>query len=183
MMIDLKDFINESLLDDFDIMADEQDTLLQAPIQWLYENASDCKSWGQLLKILKEFHEIVSIKGNGVELKPKGKRPTGGLFSRYWSLKSSYKYGKNDLICSFLFDIDKPKNYGIGEEYSQDILLIGFGKSLSLALTLHNGRVVWRKLHDITDHPTPLYGKVYYINPNSNIYSDYKEVAKEMRII
>jgi hypothetical protein len=181
-MIDLKNFINESLLNDFDIMADEQDTLLQAPIQWLRKNASDCKSWDQLLKILKEFHEIVSIKDNGTEIKPKRKRPAGGLFSRYWSLRSSYKYGKNDLICSFLFDIDKPENYNMSEGYPQDILLIGFGKSLSLALTLHNGRVVWRKLHDITDHPTPLYGKVYYINPKSNIYSDYKEIADEMGI-
>lgn len=181
-MIDLKDFINESLLDDFDVMADEQDTLLQTPIQWLHKKAPECKSWDQLLKILKEFHEIVSLKGNGAEIKPKGKRPTGGLFSKYWILKSSYKYGKNDLICSFLFDIDNPKNYNMSDGYPQDILLIGFGKTLSLALTLHNGRVVWRKLHDITDHSTPLYGKVYYINPKSNIYSDYKEVAKEMGI-
>lgn len=181
-MIDLKDFINESLLDDFDVMADEQDTLLQTPIHWLHEKAPECKSWDQLLKILKEFHEIVSLKGNSTEIKPKGKRPTGGLFSKYWSLKSSYKYGKNDLICSFLFDIDNPKNYNIGDGYPQDILLIGFGKTLSLALTLHNGRVVWRKLDDVTDHSTPLYGKVYYINPKSNIYSDYKEIADGMGI-
>ena len=181
-MIDLKDFVNESLLDDFDVIADEQDSLLSTPIHWLQEKASGCKNWDQLLKILKEFHEIVSLKGNGTEIKPRARNYRGGFYSQYWVLKASHKYGKNDLVCSFLFDIDKPKNYNMGDGYPQDILLIGFGKSLSLALTLHNGRVVWRKLHDVTDHPTPLYGKVYYINPNSNIYSDYKEIANEMGI-
>ena len=182
-MRNLWDILNESLLDDEEDIINRSDKQMLHPFEWLHEESLKCKNWDQLYKILKQFYSVISNKIYSTELHPKGSAPKGGLYSRYWDLKT-YKYGKNDLLCRFNFDINNPTpKFNRGHIMNFDALYIGFANSEGLALNVKSNKMTWKtiapdKIRDVLVMRNE--DQVFYINPNSSFYSEYKDTANEL---
>ena len=177
-MIFLKDYIQESLLDDFEDLANAQDAVLMHPFTWLHEQSLKCKDWNQLYKVLKEFHSIISMKEYSTEIDRKTYSNDNTEY-HFWTIQSR-KLNKNDLLCRFNFNINDP---GISL-YKYDLLYIGFSKSMGLALNIDRQNISWRIinskmiLQDMSDNVD----EMYRIKPNSSFYKEYDAMAKELGI-
>jgi hypothetical protein len=179
-MRNLWDILNESILDDEEDIMNNADKMMLHPYTWLHEESLNCKNWNDLYKVLKQFYSVISNKIYSTELYPKVSAPKTGLYSRYWDLKN-YRYGKNDLLCRFNFDINDP-SHNI-TSYMNDVLYIGFAKSEGLALNIKGNKISWRiigvdKIRDVLVARNK--DKVFYINPASSLYGEYKDVANEL---
>ena len=178
-MRNLWDILNESILDDEEEIMSKIDKQLLHPFEWLHEESLKCNNWDQLYKILKQFYSVISAKTYSAELQSKVPAPkSGGIYQYYWDLKS-YKYSKNDLLCRFNFDINDP---GIST-HKNDLLYLGFAKSEGMALNIDRQKVTWRilgkdKIRNVLVKRDS--DKVFYINPDSSFYSEYKAMADEL---
>ena len=69
IMIDLKQYIEESLLDDFDTLSNNQDYAMEHPFVSLYKNAKNGNNWDNAVN---EFENIISSEGEWVRSRPRG---------------------------------------------------------------------------------------------------------------
>ena len=181
-MRNLWDILNESILDDEEEIINRSDKQMLHPFEWLHEESLNCKNWSELYKVLKQFYSVISNKTYSAELHPKVPAPKTGLYSRYWDIKidlKTHRYGKNDLLCRFNFDINNP-SHNINRD---DVLYVGFAKSEGLSLNIKGNKISWRiigvdKIRDVL--VTRNEDKVFYVNPTSSFYSEYKAVADEL---
>lgn len=178
-MIDLKDFINESLLDDFDDIAQDQDELFSDPLSWIYKKSKSCKNWNQLIKILKEFKEFIDASKVGTIIKRRIPTPKTGLYSIYWDLKT-YNFRKSNLLCKFEIDINDFNNRS--GDFDIRVLIIGFGKSdRSIMLCFDTTGAYWMVGGDITQPLVSNNATVYHIDPKSTFYKGYDDLFKKIK--
>lgn len=178
-MVDLKEYIEESLMDDFDDIATTQDGPMLHPFTWFHDKAIECRNGSQLLKLVQELHSIISLKEYGTEIKPKGPRPKTGLYSQWWDLNAIRRWPKTALLCKF-YEL-KDSNF---DKYNGCVLTVGFGSRLSESLTLKigQGSPHWIISGCMTGSIISNESKVYLINSDSSFYSEYKEMANELGI-
>lgn len=178
-MIDLKDYINESLLDDFGDMTQDQDELFSDPLMWLYDKTKTCKKWNQLIDILKEFKEFIDAGKVGTIIKRRIPAPKTGLYSKYWDLKT-YNFGKSNMLCKFEFDINDLNNRS--GDFDIRVLMIGCGKSNNSAvLCFSTTGVYWMIGGDITQPLVSNNATVYHIDPKSTFYKGYDDLFKKIK--
>lgn len=177
-MIDLKDYINESLLDDFDDITQDQDELFSDPLSWIYKKSKSCKNWNQLIKILKEFKEFIDASKVGTIIKRRTPAPKTGLYSRMWDLRT-YNFGKSNMLCRFEIDLDGIQN---SKEHDIRALIIGFGKSNQSAILCFGATgAYWIVGGDITQKLVTNDSNVYHIDPKSTFYKGYDDLFKKIK--
>lgn len=181
-MKSLKEYIDESLLADFDDITGEQDKRLFEPISWLYDESLRCKNWNQLLDVVKEFKYVLDIKGNATELHSRFPRPKTGIYSQFWEPQSSHRFTNRDLLCRIDLNLSDASEFSPADSHAQ-IVTIGYGKTEGLQLEWVHNKPKWRVCgKDIINKLVKNEHSIYLIDPKSPIVSSYNAMMKEFNI-